>query len=178
MSTATRSRTGRRVAGVPLGTDAGILVVRLVIGVLFMGHGTGKLFGWFGQGGIDGTAAFFEQVGYSPARELAIFTGIVELAAGAMLVFGFLVPLAAAAIIGDMMNAAWVKSAMGFWIADDGYEYEFVLIMIALALTITGPGLYSLDRDREWLFRSRAGGVAVAVILGVVSGVVMLVIRD
>jgi putative oxidoreductase len=175
--TATRSGTRRQGTGVPLGADAGILIVRLVIGVLFIGHGVGKLFGWFGQSGVDGTAAFFEQVGYSPGEELAIFTGIIELAAGLMLVLGFLIPLAAAIIIGDMMNAAWVKSVDGFWIADDGYEYEFVLIILALALAVAGPGAYSVDRDREWV-RSRAGGVAVAVVLGLVSGIVMLVIRD
>jgi putative oxidoreductase len=177
MSTTTRSSSGQQVAGVTLGADLGILIVRLVIGVLFMGHGLGKLFGWFGQGGVEGTGAFFEQVGYSPGEQLAILTGIIELGAGLMLVLGFLMPLAAAIIIGDMMNAAWVKSSAGFWVADEGYEYEFVLIFLALALVIAGPGLYSIDRNREW-FRSRAGGVAVAVVLGVVSGIVMLVIRD
>jgi putative oxidoreductase len=177
MATQTRSRAGGRTASLPLGTDLGLLFVRLLIGGLFMGHGVGKLFGWFGQGGVDGTGAFFESVGYSPGEELAIVAGIVELAAGAMLVLGFMIPLAAAIIIGDMMNAAWVKSGAGFWVADDGYEYEFVLIFLALALTITGAGAYALDRNRDW-FRSRAGGVAVAVVLGVISGIVMLMIRE
>ncbi|HEU5159584.1 MAG TPA: DoxX family protein [Streptosporangiaceae bacterium] len=177
MAAETRSRVRGRTTSVPLGTDLGLLVVRLIVGGLFVGHGTGKLFGWFGQGGIDGTGAFFESVGYKPGEELAIVAGIVELAAGAMLMLGFMIPLAAAIIIGDMMNAAWVKSSAGFWVADDGYEYEFVLIFLVLALTITGAGAYALDRNREW-FRSRAGGVAVAVVLGVISGIVMLVIRD
>src|SRR4051794_5184303 len=112
MSTETRSRVGGRTTGVPLGADLGLLIVRLLIGGLFIGHGTGKLFGWFGQGGVNGTGAFFESVGYKPGKELAIADGILELGAGVMLVLGFLVPLAAAIIIGDMMNAAWVKSAM------------------------------------------------------------------
>lgn len=177
MTTGIRTERGRRIGGVTVGADLGILIVRLVVGVLFMGHGLGKLFGWFGQGGVKGTGAFFEKVGYSPGESLAVLTGIVELAAGIMLVLGFMIPLAAAIIIGDMMNAAWVKSAAGFWTADQGYEYEFVLIMIALALTITGAGAYALDRDREW-FRTRAGGVTVAVVLGLISGIVMLIIRD
>jgi putative oxidoreductase len=177
MTAQTRSRAGGRTASVPLGADLGLLVVRLIVGGLFMGHGVGKLFGWFGQGGVDGTGAFFESVGYKPGKELAVVAGIIELGAGAMLVLGFMIPLAAAIIIGDMMNAAWVKSAAGFWTADDGYEYEFVLIFLALALTIAGAGAYSLDRNREW-FRSRAGGVAVAVVLGVISGIVMLMIRE
>jgi hypothetical protein len=49
--------------------------------------------------------------------------------------------------------------------------------MVALALAVTGPGIYSVDRGRDW-FRGRAGGVAVAVVLGLVSGIIMLVIRD
>lgn len=177
MSTETRSRVGGRTTGVPLGTDLGLLIVRLLIGVLFIGHGTGKLWGWWGQGGPKGTGAFFESVGYKPGKELAIVAGILELGAGVLLVLGFLVPLAAAIIIGDMMNAAWVKSAMGFWVADNGYEYEFVLIFLVLALTVAGAGAYALDRDREW-FRNRAGGVAVAVVLGLISGIVMLMIRE
>lgn len=177
MATRTRSRAGGRTASVPVGTDLGLLIVRIIVGGLFMGHGTGKLFGWFGQGGVDGTGAFFESVGYKPGKELAIADGILELGAGAMIVLGFMIPLAAAIIIGDMMNAAWVKSAMGFWTADQGYEYEFVVIFLMLALTVAGTGAYALDRDREW-FRSRAGGVVVAVVLGVISGVALLIVRQ
>lgn len=177
MSTRTGPETGRQVTGVPLGVDGGLLIVRVAIGLLFMGHGLGKLFGWFGQGGVDGTGAFFEQVGYKPGETLAVMTGIVELGAGILLVLGLLVPLAAAAIIGDMINASWVKSEAGFWIADEGYEYELVLIVLAVALAVTGPGVYAVDGNREW-FRNRTGGVAVAVILGVVSGVIMMILRD
>jgi putative oxidoreductase len=177
MSTVTRSGAGRQIAGVTLGADLGILIVRLIIGILFIGHGTGKLFGWFGQGGVKGTGAFFEQVGYPHGQGFAIFAGIAELGAGALLCFGFLVPLASAIIIGDMINAAWVKSADGFWVADHGYEYELVLIIVSLALVIAGTGVYALDRDREW-FGSRAGGVAVAVGLGLLSGIIMLIVRN
>jgi putative oxidoreductase len=177
MAAQTRSRAAGRTASVPVGTDLGLLVVRIIVGGLFMGHGLGKLFGWFGQGGVDGTGAFFESVGYKPGKELAIAAGILELGAGAMLVLGFMIPLAAAIIIGDMMNAAWVKSSAGFWTADDGYEYEFVLIFLVLALAITGAGAYALDRNREW-FRSRAGGVVVAIVLGLISGIALLMVRQ
>jgi putative oxidoreductase len=177
MATQSRSHAAGRTTGLPIGTDLGLLVLRVILGALFMGHGLGKLFGWFGQGGIDGTAAFFKSVGYEPAKQLVVMDGILELAAGAMLVAGFLIPLAAAIIIGDMMNAAVVKSAAGFWVADQGFEYEFVIMILLLALTITGAGAYALDRNREW-FGSRAAGVAFAVVLGVISGVAMLIVRN
>lgn len=176
MATQTRSHGADRAAGLPLGTDLGLLILRVIIGGLFMGHGLGKLFGWFGEGGINGTAAYFKSVGYEPAKQLVVMDGIFEVVAGAMLLAGFLIPLAAAIIIGDMMNAAVVKSAAGFWVADQGFEYEFVIMILLLTLTITGAGAYALDRNREW-FGSRAGGVAVAVVLGVIGGVAMLIVR-
>jgi putative oxidoreductase len=176
MATETRSHAAGRAAGVPVGTDLGLLLLRVILGGLFMGHGLGKLFGWFGQGGIDGTAAFFKSVGYEPAKQLVVMDGILELAAGAMLLAGFLIPLAAAIIIGDMMNAAVVKSPHGFWVANQGFEYEFVIMILLLTLTVTGAGVYALDRNREW-FGSRVGGVAVAVVLGVIGGVAMLIVR-
>ncbi|MQA97226.1 MAG: DoxX family membrane protein [Streptosporangiales bacterium] len=159
-----------------MGADLGILVARLVIGLLFIGHGLGKLFGLFGQGGIQGTGAFMQSVGYTPGETMAIVAGVVELVAGVLLVVGFLVPLAAAMIIGDMINASAVKSADGFWIATGGFEYEFVLIVLAVAFAMAGAGAFSVDKEREW-FRSRTGGVAVAIVLGVVSGVVLLMMR-
>jgi putative oxidoreductase len=176
VSTRTGTETDTRTAGASLGADAAILVIRVIIGALFIGHGTGKLFGWFGQGGIDKTAAFFRSVGYEPARQLTIFDGVVETVAGVLLVLGFLVPLAAAAIMGDMVNAAWVKSAMGFWTSTNGFEYEFFVIITMIALTVAGTGAFAIDRNRNW-FGNRVGGVVVAVVLAAISGGALAFIR-
>lgn len=35
--------------------DIGLLIIRLIIGITFMGHGAQKLFGWFGGYGLKGT---------------------------------------------------------------------------------------------------------------------------
>jgi putative oxidoreductase len=176
MSTRTGTETDNRAAGAAAGADAAIMLVRVIIGALFIGHGTGKLFGWFGQGGVKGTGAFFKSVGYQPAETLAILDGVVEVVAGLLLVLGLLVPLAAAAIIGDMLNAAWVKSADGFWVADNGFEYEFVLIITMIALTVAGTGAYAIDRNRNW-FGNRTGNVAVAIVLGLIGGGILAIIR-
>ena len=43
--------------------DLGRLLLRGVVGPLFVGHGTQKLFGWFGGHGIEGTGGLFENHG-------------------------------------------------------------------------------------------------------------------
>ena len=49
----------------------GRLLLRLTVGGFFIGHGTQKLFGWFGGYGPDGTGQFFEQLGRRPGRKHA-----------------------------------------------------------------------------------------------------------
>ena len=46
----------------------GLLLVRLVFGLLMAAHGSQKIFGWFGGYGLTGTGAFFEQLGFRPGR--------------------------------------------------------------------------------------------------------------
>src|SRR2546421_8063795 len=103
--------------------DVGLLVLRLVVGLTIAAHGSQKLFGWFGGGGLDGTAPFLEQLGFRPGKVHAAVTGIAEMGGGAGLALGLLTPLAAAAVIGAMIAAAvsvhWSK---GFFLTNGGYE--------------------------------------------------------
>jgi hypothetical protein len=85
--------------------DTGLFVLRLVVGLLLVGHGTQKLFGWFGGGGTVGTAWYFRSVGYRRPRLVARLAGGAELFGGLCLAIGFITPLAAAAVIGTMLNA-------------------------------------------------------------------------
>ena len=48
--------------------DAGLLIVRLVVGLTMAAHGAQKLFGWFGGYGLTGTGNFMEQLGFRPGR--------------------------------------------------------------------------------------------------------------
>ena len=93
-----------------------------------------------------------------------------------LLVLGLLVPLAAGGIIGDMANAAWVKSPHGFWISGNGFEYEFFVIVTMLALTVAGAGAFAIDRNRNW-FGNRTGAVAVAVVVGAITGAIFAFLR-
>ena len=55
--------------------EYGLLLLRVVVGLLFAGHGSQKLFGWFGGGGPQGTAAFFSSIGYRVPATMAIVVG-------------------------------------------------------------------------------------------------------
>jgi putative oxidoreductase len=124
----------------------GRLILRLAVGGFFVGHGTQKLFGWFGGHGLEGTGQFFEALGLRPGKRHALAAGAAEAGGGALLVLGAATPFAAAVLIATMLTAIqrvhWEK---GPWATDGGSEYNVVLIAAALALAETGPGEPSID---------------------------------
>ncbi len=126
--------------------DLGLFVIRLVVGLLFVGHGTQKLFGWFGGGGLEKTAATFEGMNLAPARLMALAAGLSEAGGGALLALGLLTPAAAAALSGVMVIAiVTVHFKNGLWVTASGYEYNLVLIGAVFTITAVGPGSWSLD---------------------------------
>jgi putative oxidoreductase len=125
--------------------DAGLLLLRVLVGVAFSLHGFQKLFGWFGGGGLEGTADWFRSLGLG-GRGAAALAGVSEVGGGLGLALGLLTPLAAAAMIGTMTVAALVNNAdNGFWSVRKGWELNGYLIAVAWAVATTGPGAYSLD---------------------------------
>ena len=123
------------------------LILRTLMGVLFMGHGLQKLRGWFGGYGIEGTGQFFEGLGLRPGKRHATAAGIAETTGGALLTLGLLTPLASAALIGTMTTAIkTVHLEKGPWVSEGGWEYNAVIIGTLAALSETGPGAMSLDR--------------------------------
>ena len=127
--------------------NLGRLVARTLIGTLFVGHGTQKLFGWFGGPGIEGTTGMMKSLEMNPARRNALAAGVAETAGGALLVLGLATPLASSALIGTMITAIRkVHLPSGPWAAQGGYEYNLVLIAGLLALAEEQPGDVSVDR--------------------------------
>ncbi|MGW6983710.1 DoxX family protein [Streptomyces sp. NPDC054932] len=159
------------------GHDAGLLLLRLVLGLTMAAHGSQKLFGWFGGGGISGTGQFFTASGYPAGDAMAVLAGLTETLGGLGLVLGLLTPLAGAAIVGTLINAIAVHGAGAFF-APKGIEYELLLTAGAAALALTGPGRYAVDRFLPVLRSHRLAHGALAVALGVVLAVVLLLVRD
>ena len=153
--------------------DLGRTALRLVIGPLFVGHGTQKLFGWFGGHGLDGTGAFFEKLGLKPGRRQAAAAGASEALGGALLTLGALTPVAAGLVTGTMITAIRkVHLAKGPWATNGGYEYNLTLIGVMLALTEAGPGRPSVDdavfprlRGNGWALAQFAVSAAGAALL-------------
>jgi len=154
--------------------DTGLLILRLVVGALFFGHGAQKLFGWFGGHGREGTGQFFHSLGFRPGVPMALLGGMAEAGGGTLLVLGLLTPLAAAAIIGQMVTAGVaVHAKKGVWNTNGGIELPLVYAVVAAALAFTGPGRYSLDRAFGWQLAGMSYGMG-AVALGVVASWIVL----
>jgi putative oxidoreductase len=126
----------------------GALVLRAVIGPLFIGHGTQKLFGWFGGHGIEGTGGYFENLGLRPGKRHATAAGAAEAGGGLLLTLGALTPVATTIVSATMFTAIRkVHASKGPWVTEGGFEYNAVLIAAMTALVDVGPGPLSVDEQ-------------------------------
>ena len=112
--------------------ELGLLVIRVVVGLLFVGHGTQKLFGWFGGHGLKGTAGFFDSLGMRPGKHQAFLAGLAEAGGGALLALGLLTPLASAALIAGAA-AAKVGFFKALLVAILALKKVLVVAVLALA---------------------------------------------
>ena len=129
--------------------DAAALVLRGVLGFVFVAHGGQKLFGWFGGGGIAGTAKFFRTIGIPAPDAFAYVVGITEFFGGVLILAGLLTVVASIGLLTDMAVAiATVSHSFSFFSQPKvGYGWELNLALIGLAATllILGGGAWSLD---------------------------------
>src|SRR5262245_28573175 len=129
--------------------EIGLLILRVMIGLVFIGHGAQKLFGWFGGPGLTKYAGGLEERSHIyPGWFWAWVNGLAEFVGGLFMVFGFLTPIAAALLICVMIMAIikvhWSK---GFFNANGGYEFNLTLIAAALTIALSGPGAYAWNPE-------------------------------
>jgi putative oxidoreductase len=141
--------------------SVGRAILRVIVGALFVGHGTQKLFGWFGGSGPDATAQTMEKLELRPPKPHAIAAGGAEAVGGALLAAGMLTPVASTVLSSVMITAIRkVHGKNGVWNTSGGYEYNAVLLAALFAVTAEGPGSYSVDGRLFPRFRGPALAVA------------------
>ena len=128
------------------------LILRLVLGVVFVAHGAQKLLGWFGGPGFSGTMGMFTGYLHIPAP-LAFLAIAAEFFGGLGLILGFLTRIAAFGIAVNMLVAiATVHHSYGFFMnwtgtqKGEGFEYHLLVLAITVYLIIRGAGALSVDR--------------------------------
>jgi putative oxidoreductase len=126
--------------------NLGLLIIRLVVGITFIGHGCQKLFGWFGGAGVSNTGEWLESIGIKPGGKIwAVLAGLFELVGGIFFAAGELTSLGAILIIIIMIDAiVTVHGRNGYWLTNNGFEYNMVLIAVTAGVALVGPGDYVL----------------------------------
>jgi putative oxidoreductase len=127
----------------------GLLLARVVVGLLMAAHGTQKLFGWFGGYGLEKTGDFFAQLGFRPGRAFAAAASLTEITSGLLIALGLFGPIGPALMISVMIVAAvTVHWGQGLFATTNGIEVPLLYATAGFGLALTGPGPYSLD---AWL---------------------------
>lgn len=147
------------------GLEVGLLLLRLVVGLLWCGHATQKLFGWFGakrRGTLEDEFAHF---GYHPPLLFGYLAGVTELTGGALLSTGFATPVGAGLLTVVAVQATTaVKWPNGLWTQDDGYEYLLVLAAAGVSFAFIGAGQLSLDAAFGTGFAGIGSGIIVVAV--------------
>ena len=128
-------------------SELGLLTGRMVTGVLMAGHGSQKLFGWFGGHGMEGTTHFIETLGFRPPRFWAFMAGGSEFGSGVLTALGLFHPIGPIMMLAPMWmalkKAHWDRP---IWAQEGGGELAVGNMAAAVVLATNGPGRFSADR--------------------------------
>jgi putative oxidoreductase len=153
--------------------DAGLILMRVVIGPLMAAHGAQKLFGWFGGYGLAGTGGFFEGLGFRPGRLFAAAAAAAEITSGVLVALGLLGPIGPALMVSVMVVAAISVHWPNVFAQSNGIEVPLLYAAGAAALALTGYGAYSLDAvlgtGSLWTPAVKVAALAVGVLGGLAN---------
>jgi len=123
-------------------TSAGLLVLRLFLGLGLAAHGAQKFFVY----GIPGFAGVLEKIGAPAPYASAWLSASTELVGGLLIAAGLFTRLAAIPLAINMTVAALLAHS-GYFITNTppGREYALNLAAAFVALALTGAGRYSID---------------------------------
>lgn len=156
----------------------GLLIARLVVGLLMAGHGAQKAFGWFGGYGLAGTGGYMESLGFRPGRLFAAAAAYGEIVSGLLIALGLFGPIGPALMLSVMIvAAATVHWNHGVFVTSNGIEVPLLYATSALALALTGPGGLSLDALLGLQALSAPPVVYAALVAGAIAGFANLGLR-
>lgn len=162
----------------PVALSVGLLVARLVVGLVMAAHGAQKLFGWFGGYGLSGTGGYLEQLGFRPGRAFALAAALGEAGSGLLVALGLFGPVGPALMISVMIVATvTVHWQHGLFAMNNGIEVTLLYATAAATFALTGYGAYSLDTLLGLADAWTAGSRAVILGVGIVAGIANLAIR-
>lgn len=124
--------------------DAGLLLIRLMVGVVFIFHGSQKLFGVFGGPGLQGFSGFLETLKVPFPYLSAVLAGCAEFFGGLALFTGVGLRLLAVPLAFTMLVASFTAHAGKFSLQEGGMEYSLTLCVVVIGLALTGSGRWTL----------------------------------
>ena len=161
----------------PQTLSIGLLVVRVVVGLIMAAHGASKLLGWFGGYGLRGTGEFFVQLGFQPGRAFAAAASLSEIISGLLVALGFLGPIGPALMVSVMIVATLTVHLGQGLFAPKGIEVPLLYAAAAFGLALTGFGEYSVDAMLGVAGRWSAAFTWIVLVLGVAGAFVNLALR-
>lgn len=125
--------------------DLALLILRLVVGLLMIGHGGQKLFGWFKGVGMQGFTGWVGSMGFRPAHVWAWLGALAEFGGGLLFALGLFSPLGSLGIVASQLTAITKVHWPKIWNTENGIEFPLTNLAVAVAVGIAGPGAISLD---------------------------------
>lgn len=156
--------------------NTGLLVLRVVVGLVMAAHGAQKLFGWFGGYGLNGTGGYFEKLGFRPGRLFAFAAGASEFGGGLLVTLGLLGPVGPALLLATMIVAmVTVHWQHGLFAAENGIELPLLYAAAGVTLALTGFGAFSLDAVLGFAPSTAVSATILAI--GAIGGIANLLAR-
>ena len=138
-------------------TNIALFALRTILAVVFIFHGSQKLFGWFGGYGLTATGQYMESIGIPFGTVSAFLAASTEFFGGILLLAGLLIPFVTVPLVVTMLVASFVAHGGGFSAQTGGMEYSLTLAVVLASLGLVGGGDWTLER---LLSRRTASGSA------------------
>lgn len=117
--------------------DLSLLLIRIMLGIIFMVHGYNKL------KDLKSWGNYMSTIGIPKMASDAI--ALFEFIGGLLICLGIFAKFSALGMIIFMISAIWlVHRNKGFLAEKGGYEYQLLIIVCCVVLVICGGGKYAI----------------------------------